>query len=698
MKTPPLALPMLMVVAGLAACDRPAAAPQSTGANPPPNAAQALLLDETRLSPLMRFDVAQLGDPAQACSDFDGYANGKWLRANEIPGDEMAWGSWDILAKRSESVQRQLAEQAAADPGATGTRKIVADFWASGMDQARRDALGFKPVQPELDAIDALTDTASIADYLRRTSATGGAVPFKFEPLGDFKDSSTNIAYIEQGGLTLREKTFYFDVDKQFMRDAYVTYLTRLFELSGTPAPQAAAQATQAMAFETRLAKASKSTEELSRDVGLMYNLVSPAEADKLTPDFPWTAYFKAQGIPAPAKFSLSVPAFHQELNAMLTDTPVAAWKSYLRGQTLAKAAPALSQGFIDAFYAMFKSALGMQEAPPRWRQTLNGINAYVEQPMGELYVQVAFPPQSKAQMETLVANLRTALKTRIENVVWMSPETKQKAMAKWETFTPKIGYPDTWRDWSGLETSRDDYYGNILAARAFNRRWQLGKIGKRVDPDDWDMSPQTVNAYYNPLHNEIVFPAAILQPPFFDPKADAALNYGGIGAVIGHEMTHGYDDQGSRFGPSGNFENWWTPTDDKAFTALKADLVKQYDQYEAAPGQKVNGNLTLGENIADLGGLATAYDAMQLATKGKRDPMIDGLGRDQRFFLSWATAWRNKYTPQFQKASLRADTHAPSSVRSYAPSSNLPAFAAAFSCKPGDRMARSDAERVSIW
>ena len=701
MKTLPLLLriSLLALATAAVACQRDA--PPVAAASPAPapaHAPKALVLDEAKLSPLMRFDPAQLGEPAQACRDFDAYANGKWLAANAIPGDELAWGSWDILGKRSESVQRQLAEQAAADPDATGTRKIVADFWASGMDQARRDALGVKPVQPELNAIDALTDTKSIADYLRRTAAEGGPVPFKFEPLNDFKDSSVNIAYIEQGGLSLREKTIYFDTDKKFIRDAYVAYLTTLFELSGSPAAQAAEDARQAMAFETRLAKASKSTEEMAGDVSLMYNPVSPAQADTLTPNFPWTAFFKAQGIAAPAMFSLSVPAFHQEINAMLTDTPAPAWKNYLRGQVLNQAAPNLSQGFVDAVNKFYKDALGMQEAPPRWRQILRKIDADVAEPMGKMYVEAAFPPQSKAQMEALVGNLRTALKARIEHLTWMSPETRQKALAKWETFRPKIGYPDRWRDWSGLATSRDDYYANIRAAKAFNRRWQLDKVGKPVDRDEWFTSPQEVNAFYDQQQNEIVFTAAILQPPFFDPKADPALNYGGIGAVIGHEMTHGYDDQGSRFGPTGNFENWWTPADRKGFSTLTSRLVKQYDQFEVAPGQKINGNLTLSENIADLGGLATAYDAMHIATAGQPDPMIDGLSRDQRFFLNWATSWRNKYTPEFQKILLRADTHAASSVRSYAPSSNLPAFTAAFSCKPGDPMALGEKQRVSIW
>jgi putative endopeptidase len=317
---------------------------------------------------------------------------------------------------------------------------------------------------------------------------------------------------------------------------------------------------------------------------------------------------------------------------------------------------------------------------------------------MGQLYVRVAFPPESKARMETLVANLSTALKGRIEKLDWMSEATQQKALAKWATFTPKVGYPDKWRDWAGLETSRDSYIGNVLAATAFDYRRELAKIGKPVDKTEWGMTPQTVNAYYNPLANEIVFPAAILQPPFFDPAADDPTNYGAIGAVIGHEMTHGYDDQGSRFGPTGNFENWWTPADSEGFAARTGKLVRQFDAYEALPGLKVNGKLTLGENIADLGGLATAYDAMVAATAGTPDPRIDGLTRDQRFFLSYGTAWRSQLTTEAMKVQVAADPHAPARFRAIGAPSNLPAFSAAFSCEPGEPMARAGEDRVVIW
>ncbi|MGO4775302.1 M13 family metallopeptidase, partial [Lysobacter sp. 2RAB21] len=358
-----------------------------------------------------------------------------------------------------------------------------------------------------------------------------------------------------------------------------------------------------------------------------------------------------------------------------------------------------LSDPFVaEHFEFHSKAMVGQKEQKARWKRVLNAVNGSAGEAMGQLYVKVAFPQQSKAQMDALVQGLRTALKARIENLSWMSADTKKKALEKWASFTPKIGYPDKWRDWSGLKTGRDSYYANALAAEQFNYKWNLGKIGKPVDKTEWGMSPQTVNAYYNPLQNEIVFPAAILQPPFFDPKADDATNYGGIGAVIGHEMTHGYDDQGSRFGPTGNMEVWWAPADAKAFSGLTAKLIKQFDGYDAGNGQHVNGTHTLGENIADLGGLATAYDAMKKAAGDTPDPKTDGLTRDQRFFLNWGTVWRRNFTPEEKKVRLQTDEHALADFRAIGAPSNLPSFAAAFSCKPGQPMVREGDKQVVIW
>jgi putative endopeptidase len=664
-----------------------------------PPAAPAWSLDESKLAAPIGFSAADLDPAGNACSDLSAYANDKWLAANPIPGDKTSWGPWDVLELRSLGIQRQLAERAAAREAPTGIEKIIADFWVSGMDEARINAQGLTPLQDRLAAIDALKDGVTVADYLRKVAATGENPLFAFISEADFKDSSMAIGYAIQGGLGLPDKTYYFDADKKPIRQAYEKHVARVLELSGVPAGQASVQARAVLAFETRLARVSKSSEELSRDVSLYYNPVTPSAADELTANFPWTAFFQSQGIVVPAKFSLAIPEFHREVSAMLHDVPVDQWQAYLRYHLVDDASPYLSDPFVNEHFEFHdKTLAGQREQKERWKRVLGSINQSAGEAMGQLYVDVAFPPSSKARMEELVANLGQALKARIEQLPWMSDATKLKALEKWATFRPKIGYPDQWRDWTGLATQPTSYLENVFAARAFNYRWELGKIGKPVDKTEWDMAPQAVNAYYNPFQNEIVFPAGILQPPFFDPQADDALNYGAIGAVIGHEMTHGYDDQGSRFGPTGNFEVWWTDEDAARFKELTRQLVKQYDRYEAAPGLKVNGNLTLGENIADIGGLSVAYDAMQRAVAGKPDPMVDGLGRDQRFFLGWATAFRTQYTPELLKVLVASDPHAPDLVRASAAPKNVPAFMSAFDCEVGNTEPLGGEQPVVIW
>ena len=684
---------------GNPAADAPPAKSATTAAKPDTTAVKTLTLDQSKLPPVIRFSVDDLDKSKLVCKDFGGYVNDKWIAANPIPADRSSWGPGAVLAERSLAVQHQLAEQSAADQNVSGVEKIVGDFWATGMDKAKIDAQGITPLNDRLARIAALTDPASIADYLRTSAASGEGFVFQFGPEADFKDSSMNMAYAVQGGLGLPDKSYYVDKGKADKLAAYQAHVAKVLELSGIATDAAAKQAKAVVDFETRLAKASKSSEELSRDVSLYYNPVSPADADKLTPNFPWEKFFESQGVATPKTFSLAMPKFHEEVSKMIADEPADAWKAYLRFHTVDSASPYLSEPFVQERYAFYgKTMSGQKEAKARWKRVLAAINDNVGMAMGELYVKVAFPPDSKAKMEVLVKNLGTALKGRIERLAWMSDATKVKALEKWATFDPRVGYPDKWRDWSGLETSRESYIGNVLAANAFNYKWALGKIGKPVDKTEWNMTPQTVNAYYNPLANQITFPAAILQSPFFDPDADPAMNYGSIGAVIGHEMTHGYDDQGSRFGPTGNFENWWTPADAKGFASRTDKLVKQFDSYEALPGQHVNGKLTLGENIADLGGLATSYDAMQIATNGKPDPMTDGLTRDQRFFLNFGTSWRGESTPDAVKVQLASDPHAPRQFRAIGAPANLPAFAKAFDCKPGDPMDRTGDKQVVIW
>jgi putative endopeptidase len=662
-------------------------------------AATGWKLDEAQLIQPIAFSATDIDASKNACTDLNANANEKWLAANPIPADKSSWGAFQLLAERSLQVRHQLAQRVAAQPNPTGIPKIIADIWTTGMDEKRLNERGMAPLQDRLAEIEQLTDGASVAAYLRKVAARGENPLFSFEAEADFNDSTMNIAYAMQGGINLPDREYYFRPEHKDTREAYLKHIAKVLEISGVQPADAAKQAADLMKFETRLARVSKSEEQLSRDVKLYYNPVTLADADKLTPDFSWSEFFKSQDVAAPAKFSLAMPEFHQEVSRMLTDVPAAQWKNYLRFQLIEGASPYLSDAFVNERFEFYNKQLrGQQELAARWKRVLSVIETAAGEAMGQLYVEVAYPPESRQRMEQLVGNLTAALKTRIEKLSWMSDATKAKALEKWSKFTPKIGYPSKWRSWEGLTTNRDSYFGNVMAAQQFNYRWETGKIGKPVDRTEWGMTPQTVNAYYNPQLNEIVFPAAILQPPFFDPKADDALNYGAIGAVIGHELTHGYDDQGSRFGPTGNFETWWTEDDMKQFQSLTGRLVQQYNGYSMGPGLKVNGNLTLGENIADLGGISIAYDALQQATAGKPEEKIDGLTRDQRFFYGWATAWRSVYKDQAIKVQLASDPHAPARIRTNGTVANHPAFAAAFGCKDGDAMINSSAKRVTIW
>ena len=690
----PLGLALAVTVA-LAACQK-TEAPADTAA---PVAAAPVVDLATLKTPAISLQASDVDTTIAACQDFDGFVNSKWLAANPVPSDRTTWGPFVVLSERSLEIQQKLVENLAAQEGATGTAKLIGDVWATGMDEAAVNAAGIAPIQPMLDEIAALQTPEQIAAYVAASYAKGQGYLFSFGPLADFKDSSVNIAYATQAGLGLPDRDYYFDEKHAAVREAYVAHIAKVLQLAGADEASAAAQAADVMAFETRLAKVSASSEQLSRDVSLYYNPVSVADADALTPNFKWSAFFASQGLEAPAMFSLAQPDFHKEVSAMLADVPAATWQAYLRFQTVDGLSPFLSDAFAEENFNFYgKTLRGQSEMQPRWKRVLNTINGQMGEALGKEYVDVAFSPEAKARMQELVSNLSAALKVRIENLEWMSPETKEQALVKWAAFTPKIGYPDKWRDWSGLQTSRDSFVANLMAAGEFNHKFNLAKIGQPVDKTEWQMSPQTVNAYYNPLANEIVFPAAILQPPFFDLEADDAVNYGGIDAVIGHEMIHGYDDQGSRFDASGNFKNWWTDADMAGFKDRTGRLVSQFNEYGYGDDMKVNGNLTLGENIADLGGLAVAYDALQKALENKRVAEIDGYGPNQRFFMNWATVWRVNYKPEELKVRLQTDPHAPARFRAMGAPSNLPAFADAFGCKEGDPMVRSGEAKVAIW
>ncbi len=686
----------IAIAASLAACGKHDTAPAASADAATP------AFDQSQIkTALISLNSADLDPSIAACTDLNGFVNSKWLTANPVPNDQTTWGSFEILRERSLEVQHALVQQAAAStPKAGSVEAKIGDIWRTGSDEAKIEAAGITPLQPQLDKIAALNDTAAITQYLRDSQAQGQGVLFSLSANADYKDSANVIAYVGQGGLGLPEKGYYIDDAQAKIRDAYVAYIAQALTLSGVDAAQAKTQAKAVLDFETRLAKASLSRIEL-RDPAKRYNPVSAAEADTLTPNFSWTALFDTLKVPAAQKFSLAQPAFFTEVDKMLVDVPASTWQAYLRFHTIDDASPYLSSAFEKANFDFYSTTLrGQKEMQPRWKRVLESVNGAIGEGLGQLYVNAVFPADSKVQMQHLVENLSVALKARLEKLEWMGEDTRKKALEKWASFTPKIGYPDKWRDWSGYETNADSYLGNMQAARAFNYRYMLNKIGKPVDKTEWGMTPQTVNAYYNATKNEIVFPAAILQAPFFDAKADPALNYGGIGAVIGHEMMHGYDDSGSQFAANGNFDNWWTDSDRKAFTGRTDQLVAQFDGYESLPGVNVKGKLTLGENIGDLGGLTVAYDALQMALKEdpKANVAVDGHSQDQRFFMNWATVWRRNFNEGELRVRLNTDPHAPANFRANGAPSNMPAYAKAFECKAGDAMVRADDKRVVIW
>ena len=701
----PLALAVSLALT-VSACGKqdatPADAPAPTASTAPAAAGSTAAVDSKSI-----FDVSELGAPAEACTDFDQFVNAKWVAANPIPNDRTRWGAFDKLAEDSLNTQHTIVENAAkgADQAAAGSiEQKIGNLYKSGMDEAAIDKAGFDPIKPKLAEIDQLKNGNDVAAFLDKSFAQGDMLVFQFGAGADFKHAETQIGYTFQDGLGLPTKDYYTDPKHADLRKAYLDYIAKTLELTGVSAADAKKQADEVMAFETSLAAASLAPVEL-RTPENQYHFVSVAEADKITPHFSWENFFKAQGVTIDKGFSLSQPKFFAEFDKLLASAPASQWQAYLRFHTIDGAADALSKPFRDNRFAFYgKTLSGQPEQKPRWKQVLNAVNGSMGMALGELYVKQEFTPEAKQRAEELVTNIRNALKARIQNLDWMSDETKAKAIAKWDTFLPKIGYPDKFRSWDGLTIVPDNYYANLEAASKFNYDYDIAKIGKPTDRKEWGMTPQTVNAYYNPTDNTINFPAAILQPPFFDAKADDAINYGGIGAVIGHEASHGFDDEGSQFDGDGNNVNWWSDADKKQFQARTGKLVDQFNAYAPLadhPELHVNGTLTLGENIGDLGGLNMAYDALQVALKknpAEANKKIDGYTEDQRFFLNWARVWRGDIREKAQMVYLNADPHSPMKFRAMGAPSNMPAFASAFQCKPGDAMVRPADKQVKIW
>jgi putative endopeptidase len=633
--------------------------------------------------------------------DFYEFANGGWLKTNPVPPEYSSWGAFNELDERNKLALRKILDQAAAAKTPDANQKRVGDFYASGMDITAIEAAGTRPLRPELDRIAGLKTATDVQAEIARLHLIGVPVCFGFGSEPDPKNSDVVIAAAGQGGLGLPDRDYYLrdDEKSQKLREQYITHVATILRLGGESIEGAIEQTRAVMRIETALAKGSKTRVEL-RDPVANYHRMTEAELMGQTLHFDWPVYFAAIGVMSPGDIDIGQPEFFKTLDGLLGTTPLADWQAYLRWHLLHDAASSLGADFVDENFDFYgKTLTGQQKLRERWKRVLGVVNGMVGEALGQLYVGQYFPPESKAQMLKLVHNLEEALRDRIDKLEWMDEPTRKLALAKLDAFTVKIGYPDNWRDYSALKIDRGPFVLNVQRASLFLFKRDLAKIGKRVDRTEWSMSPPTVNAYYNPQMNEIVFPAGILQPPFFDPKADDAINYGGIGAVIGHEMTHGFDDQGRQFDAKGNLTDWWTSQSATNFQARAKGIVKQFDDYVAVDDLPVNGLLTTGENIADLGGLKIAYAALQKALAEKPAPdKIDGYTPTQRFFLSWATVWRTNQRPEVARLRAQTDPHSPPRLRVLGPLSNLPEFIDAFDVPEGSPMRRAPADRVEIW
>ncbi len=623
--------------------------------------------------------------------------NGKWLATTEIPADKSSYGAFMQLRDLSDQRVRAIIEELAKGKHPAGAvEQKIGDYFAAYMDTAAIDKAGLAPVKPLLDSIAAIKDREQLAVWLgAHVGSVGVPVPLGIE--ADFKQPTINRLITWQGGLGLPDRDYYLKKDDERMakaRGAYETYLQTLAREAGLQ--EGSVQ--RVLAIEQRLAEAQWAKVDL-RDPVKLYNPMTPAELAAQAPGFAWSSYFKAALLPDVDKLSVSQPSYVVAAAKVLDETPLDDLKAYLTLRALDARADVLPQAIRDAAFAFHGTALtGAKAERPRWQKAVDNVNGALGEAVGQVYVQRHFPAADKARMLTLVNNLLAAYKTSIDRLTWMTPATKAAAQDKLSKYMVKIGYPDNWRDYSKLEVRAGDALGNDERANDFNWRREAAKAGKPVDRREWAMTPQTVNAYYNPTLNEIVFPAAILQPPFYNPTGDDAVNYGGIGGVIGHEISHGFDDQGSQFDGDGALRNWWSDADRKAFEAVTSKLVAQYDAYEPLPGKHVNGRLTLGENIADLSGLQIAYKAYQRSLGGKPAPVIDGLTGAQRFFMGWSQAWREKSRDERRLQTLTVDPHSPPEFRANGAAVNHDGFHEAFKTKPGDKMYKAAGERIRIW
>ncbi|MBC6610997.1 M13 family metallopeptidase [Hymenobacter sp. BT507] len=655
--------------------------------------------------PGVGLDVADLDTTVSPCEDFFHYSGGNWLRNNPIPAYASSWGPRNLLGDRTQALLKQILEEAAANtraPKGSNLQK-VGDYYASGMDSVGLDRAGLRYLQPELRRIDAIISRDALRRELAHQQALGTGAYFRAGVSPDRKNSSVYAVNLSQGGLSMPDRDYYLKDDSRSttVRAAYVEYLTTVFQLLGEAPATARQRAANVLTLETRLARASKSRVEL-RDPYANYNKMSVAEFDRAYPAVGLGDMLKQNGLGAAQEVIVGQPAFFQELNTVLQTTPLIEQKNYLTWQLVSSVTSALPQAYSDAAFRFQQVQSGTKQQPTRWKRMLAATDGTLGEAFGQLYVDKAFSPEAKQKALDMLANIKASMAEHIQSNTWMSSATKQEALKKLNALRVKIGYPDKWKDYSALNITRESYLQNVLAARQWNYARNVEKYGQPIDRTEWGMTPPTINAYYSPAMNEIVFPAGYLQPPFFDPKADDAVNYGAIGGVMGHEMTHAFDDQGRQYDSEGNLRDWWTKADGEEFTKRAAVVGNQYSAFSPLDSVYVNGKLTMGENLADFAGLTIVYDALQKQLQQKYGnrprPRYDGFTPEQRFFLSWAQLRRTNIRPEALRQQILTDPHSPGQYRTIGPLMNMPQFYDAFGCQPGQKMVRATEDRAKIW
>jgi putative endopeptidase len=650
-----------------------------------------------RRAPLSGVDLQYVDQSVRPQDDLYRHLNGKWLDSFQIPADKGSYGSFTYLYDITQEQLRAIVDGLNVS-GDAEARKI-ADLYASFMDESRLEALGLKPLQAEFAAIDAISDKKEIPALIAHLNRIGAGAPYAFSINQDARNSLQYAVIVRQSGLGMPDRDYYLKDDAK-LKDTRAKYLAHIGKMLGMAGDaDAQSHAAAILDLETALAQVQWTRVE-NRDPIKTYNKTAIAELPQLMPGYAWQEYMRASDIAGRVdSVIINQPSYFNGLDKLMRETPLPDWKAYFKWHVLSAAAPYMSKAFVDERFAFSGTVLsGIPENRDRWKRGMALLDDAVGEALGKRYVAKYFPPQNKARMEALISNMLEAYRRDIDTLDWMSPETRKGAQAKLTKLVTKIGYPNTWRDYGALQISRDDLWGNVVRANEFEYRRDLNKLGKPVDRSEWGMTPQTINAYYNPLMNEIVFPAAILQPPFFNVQADDAVNYGGIVAVIGHEMSHGFDDRGSQYDADGNLRDWFTPEDHQKFKAKTRVLVAQYNTYEPVPGFPVNGELTLGENIGDNSGLAIAYKAYRLSLAGKTPPVIDGFTGEQRLYLGWVQVWRGKEREAEAIQRIKSDPHSPAAVRGTAPVVNQEGFYAAFGVKEGDKMYLPPEKRVNIW